>query len=188
MKKFAAILLILLLLFNWIGYKLWIAYLQNKADQQLEARIDVNDYDESQLLEIRVALNMPYQNASTEFERQYGEIQIDGKYYRYVKRKIEDGYLILKCIPNTQKQELRNSSNDLFKINYGIDQDQNGKASSPFAKVIKGLMSDYENISFGYYGGIFFSNNNSNRSSDQILISQNFTSSPEQPPENSRLI
>ncbi len=147
MKKIAAILLLALLLFNWVGYKLLINYLQKKADRQLEARIDFNDYDESQLMEIRVSLNMPYQNTWTDYERHYGEIQIDGKYYTYVKRKIEDGYLILKCISNAQKQQLKKTSNDIFKINNGIDQEKNGKNSSPFAKVIKGLLVDYYTFS-----------------------------------------
>ena len=40
-----------------------------QSDQQLELRLDNNDYDESQLIEVRVALNMPYQNEQADFER-----------------------------------------------------------------------------------------------------------------------
>ncbi len=151
MRKIAAILLICLLLFNWYGYRFVTNYLQKKADRQLESRIDINDYDESQLIEIKVALNMPYQNDWSGFERHYGEIELNGKIYTYVKRKVEDGYLILKCIPNIAKQNLRNADNILFNINNGLDQEHSGnKSNSPLNSVIKSFLSDYDNFSSDY--------------------------------------
>ena len=79
--------------------------LQQKADTRLEAQLDNSDYDESQLVEIRVPMNMPYQERYTEFERHYGEIELDGKSYTYVKSKIEGDVLVLKCIANQSKEE-----------------------------------------------------------------------------------
>jgi hypothetical protein len=144
LKKIAAILLICLLLFNWYGYRFVTNYLQKKADSQLEARLDVNDYAESELIEIRVALNMPYQNNSSSFERHYGEINLDGKIYSYVKRKVEDGYLILKCIPNDLKQQIEKADNILFTINNGLDQEHNGKSNSPLNNVSKSFLTDFD--------------------------------------------
>jgi len=144
LRKVAAISLICLLVFNWYGYRFVTKYLQKKADKQLEARIDVNDYNESQLIEIRVPLNMPYQNNSSDFERHYGEIDVNGKVYTYVKRKIEDGVLILKCIPNTEKQNIKNADNILFTANNGLDQEHNGKNNSPLSSVVKTLLGEYD--------------------------------------------
>ena len=144
LRKVAAISLICLLVFNWYGYRFVTNYLQRKADKQLEARLDVNDYSEAQLMEIRVPLNMPYQNNSSEFERHYGEIEVNGKIYTYVKRKIEDGVLILKCIPNTQKQDLKNADNILFTANNGLDQEHNGKNNSPLTNIVKTLLGEYD--------------------------------------------
>ena len=81
MKKLAAILLIVILFFNWYGYRIVTNILAKDADKQLEVQLDNNDYDESQLIEVRVALNMPYQNDQSDFERHYGEMEVDGKYY-----------------------------------------------------------------------------------------------------------
>jgi hypothetical protein len=145
LRKVAAILLIALLVFNWYGYRFVTNYLQKKADKQLQARIDVNDYNESQLIEIRVPLNMPYQNNSSEFERHYGEIEISGKIYTYVKRKIEDGTLILKCLPNTEKQNIKTADNILFTVNNGLDQEHNGKNNSPLSNIFKTLLGEYVN-------------------------------------------
>jgi len=149
-RKIAAISLICLLVFNWYGYRFVTSYFQKKADSQLEAKIDVNDYDESQLIEIRVALDMPYQASSTEFERHYGEVELNGKVYAYVKRKIENGYLVLKCIPNTVKENIKNADNILFTANNGLDQEHNGKSSSPLGNIFKSIFSDYDNYSESY--------------------------------------
>jgi hypothetical protein len=149
-RKIAAILLICLLAFNWYGYRFVTSYLQKKADTQLEAKIDVNDYDESQLVEISVALDMPYQVSSSEFERHYGEIELNGKIYAYVKRKIENGFLVLKCIPNTVKQDIKNADNILFTVNNGLDQEHNGKNSSPLGSIFKSIFSDYDHYSQNY--------------------------------------
>ena len=150
LRKIAAILLICLLVFNWYGYRFVTSYFQKKADTQLQAKIDVNDYDESQLIEIRIALDMPYQNSSSGFERHYGEIELNGKIYAYVKRKVEDGYLVLKCIPNTVKQNIKNADNILFTANNGLDQEHNGKGNSPLNNLFKSIFSDYDDYSTNY--------------------------------------
>ena len=143
LKKITAILLILLLFFNWFGYRVVLSVMQNHADQKLESRIDNNDYDESQLIEIRVALNMPYQERFTDFERHYGEVTIDGIAYTYVKRKIEGDILILKCIPNHSKQQLIKTADDFAKSNSGQDQDNPGKKqTNSFAKAFSGDYDD----------------------------------------------
>ncbi len=143
MRKIAAILLTLLLFFNWYGYRIVISILQDNADRQLESRIDNGDYDKSQLIEIRIALNMPYQERFTGFERQYGEMEIDGKSYTCVERKIEGDVVILKCIANESKQELKSIKNEWAKTNADIETTHPGKQEqSSFAK---NFWSEYEN-------------------------------------------
>ncbi len=144
MRKIAAILLILVLLFNLCGYRLAIALLQNDADRNLETRLDNSDYDESQLVEIRVALNMPYQERFTEFERHYGEIEIDGKSYTYVKRKIEGDVAIFKCIANESKQQLKTITNDLALANSAIDINHSNQPQKQHSSFAKSFWSEYD--------------------------------------------
>jgi len=182
-RKIAAILLICLLLFNWYGYRFVTNYLQKKADRQLENRIDIKDYNESQLIEIKVALNMPYQNNSSGFERHYGEIEINGKIYSYVKRKIEDGYLILKCIPNTAKQDIKNADNILFTANNGLDQEHNGKSNSPLNHVFKSIFGDYDNYSLSYNFKILVDLHKKSLHSKPSFLNSITLPVSEQPPE-----
>jgi len=136
LRKIAAILLIFLLAFNWYGYRIVISVMQNDADRKLEASLDNSEYDESQLIEIRTSMNLPYQQRYTDFERAYGEIEIDGKNYTYVKRKVDGDVVILKCIANKSKQQLKKIDNDFTKANNGLNTDQPGKhdQQSSFAK------------------------------------------------------
>ena len=113
------------------------------ADKHLEAQLDNNEYDESQLIELRIPLNVPYQNDNASFERFYGEIEVDGKYYTYVKRKVEDGYLVLKCISNNSKEQIKAVGNDFFKITNGLTPDQPGKKQNT-ANFAKSFWSEYD--------------------------------------------
>ncbi len=129
MRKLAAILLLLIFFFNLCGYKILISFLQTKADQQLEALIDNEEYADDELIEMRVSLNMPYQQRYTEFERHYGHITIEGKEYTYVKRKIEGDILVLKCIANTSRTQLNQITSDIARSNNNNTQEQ-GPAKS----------------------------------------------------------
>ncbi|MEO5684225.1 MAG: hypothetical protein ABIQ88_16410 [Chitinophagaceae bacterium] len=147
MKKIASILLLGLLLFNWCGYRWVINLVQQNADTRLEAKLDRNEYDESQLIEIKVPVNLPYQTNWAAFERYDGEIEVNGVHYKYVKRKMEDGQLVLKCIPNQTKQRLESAKDDLFKITNDLQQDNAAKKSgAPATTLVKNVLGDYDNL------------------------------------------
>lgn len=136
--------MLLLLLFNWCGYHWVINVMQRKADLQLEAKLDKNEYIESQLIVISVPINLPYQTDWVSFERCDGEIEVNGLHYKYVKRKIENGNLILKCIPNDAKERLEAAKNDIFKINNDLEQDIGvGKSHVPNSGTKKYSALDY---------------------------------------------
>lgn len=133
-----------MLLFNWVGYRWVINYVQDKQDSKLEAKFDNNIYDESQLIEIKFPLNLPYQNNWSAFERYDGEIKVNGVLYKYVKRKVENNSLILLCYPNNDKMHLQNAKDEFFKLANDFQQHNQGKKSSPeSAKAFKSLLSEY---------------------------------------------
>lgn len=150
MKKLAAIFLILLLAFNWYGYRLVVSILSYHADRQLEARIDKKEYKDEQLLELRIPLNNPYQRETTRFERHYGEMEIGGRHYTYVKRKVENGYLVLKCIPNNDKEKLKIASQEYFKLTNGLDGNQGEKQHNSSTQLAKIFWSEYDDRDLSY--------------------------------------
>ncbi|MFT3846308.1 MAG: hypothetical protein QM725_14730 [Lacibacter sp.] len=89
---------------------------EQKQRIAIEQRLDKNEYDEAALFEIKVSLSIPYLNDWVDFERVDGELEHQGIHYKYVKRKIENGFLIVKCIPNESKARLVNAKDAFFKL------------------------------------------------------------------------
>ncbi|MGZ8559206.1 MAG: hypothetical protein ACXWWC_12770 [Chitinophagaceae bacterium] len=184
MKKLSAILLIFILSFNWYGYRIVMNILAKESDQQLELRLDNNDYHESQLIEVRVPLNMPYQNDQAEFERHYGEMEVDGKYYTYVKRKIENGWLVLMCIPNSSKEKIKAAGNDYFKTANGLDSKQQDNKQNNSNKFAKNFWTEYDGSEADFTIDIFTYLINKNFLDNTSSLKDICLSSPGQPPEH----
>jgi hypothetical protein len=133
LRKTAAIFLLLILLFNVVGYRAWFDYAEKKADRQLEARLDKNEYQEDDLITIKIPLNIPYQLDRYQFERVDGEFSFNGKIYKYVKRKVVDGIIILRCIPDANKMSLKKANTEF-------------PPAAPLQKST--LVSEYEEVFF----------------------------------------
>lgn len=78
---------------------------------------------------MRVTLNLPYQTNWTDFERVDGEIEINGIHYKYVKRKVQNGQLVLLCLPNEAKMRLQTARDDFFKLVNDLQHSTQGKKS-----------------------------------------------------------
>ena len=184
MKKIAAILLMIVMLFNLVGYRWVMNMVQQNADARLEARLDKNEYDEANLIEIKVPLELPYQTDWKNFERCDGAIEFNNVHYKYVKRKIEGGFMILKCIPNESRQEITNARDHFFQLVNDLEQTKPVKKSnSSLPAGIRIALSDYDEqlqLGFSFPGNI-------SKINQQLystgIISDNLHNTPEQPPE-----
>ena len=126
-----------ILFFNWYGYQLLTDYWQQQADKGLEARLDRNEYDDTQLYSIRIPLtNLSYYNNYSSFQRVDGQIDIDGIRYKYVKRRIYKDSLELYCIPNETAIQLQHAKNDFFRQVNDLQQHNHGKRSRSQTKPI----------------------------------------------------
>ena len=142
MKRFAAILLMGILFFNWYGYQLLSNYWQDRAESRLEASLDKNNYDESALISFKIPLtSLAYYNSSPGFERVSGRIEISGVRYQYVKRRIFKDSLEVLCIPNMDGMRLRSAQNDFFRQVNDLQQHNQGKKNN--ANPVKSNSKDY---------------------------------------------
>lgn len=184
MKKLSVILLIALFLFNLFGYRIWLSYEQLQSDIKLEASLDKQQYNDADLITITVPLSLPYISNQQNFERINGEITVNGRILKYVKRKVSDGNLILLCLPDNDKMRIESAKDDFFK--YANDLVQNSHSKKPVnskSGVYKNFFSEY-----------FLNTSNSTVVSYRVQKSYNKTRSlnflpsshgklPEQPPE-----
>lgn len=182
LRKFAAILLLIILLFNWVGYRLFSDILQHRADLKLEARLDKNDYDENELIQIKIPLNLPYQLNWQSFERFDGEIDVDGIHYKYVKRKIYNDSLVLLCLPNKAKQEIEKAKDDYFKVVNDIDpasQKNSDQKNLSFKNILTEffvvqpiwLQRNFDILEVKYF------------TAQSLILATNLHDTPDQPPE-----
>ena len=117
MKRIAAILLLSLLLFNWVGYELYTAILQDHADKTMVDNLDQNNYTDADLISIKVpATHLSSYVNTKEFQRVDGKIEIEGVQYNYVKRRFTEDSLELLCIPNKTATQLQTAKNEFFKL------------------------------------------------------------------------
>jgi hypothetical protein len=174
-------------MFNWFGYQLLTGYLQSKADARMVAQLDRNDYDESQLIEIRVPINLPYHNDWQEFERYDGEIEIDGIHYKYVKRKVENGELVLLCIADQSRQMLQTARDDFFRLVNDLQHNStNKKADSGNSVAFKNITSEYRQESNDWSVLVFNLDKLSFVLENTALTADPFTTTDKQPPDRYR--
>jgi len=149
LKQVTAIFFLILFAFNWFGYRLYYDYLQHKTNENLEALIENNSYDESQLMELKIPIHLPYQTNWTSYQRYDGEIKLNGTIYKYVKRKLSNDTLYLMCLPNSNKMRLETAKNDFFKISNDLAQNDHSKKTDNSKSVFKNLQNVYNESSFG---------------------------------------
>jgi hypothetical protein len=111
-----------------VGYRAWFYYAERQADATLEATLDNNQYNESDLVTLSIPLNNPYLLEESGFHRVYGEVNVGGKNYKFVERRVTDGKLVLRCIPDTRKMVLKKAKAELG--NTTNDVTSSGKGSS----------------------------------------------------------
>jgi hypothetical protein len=183
LKRIASILLLSLLLFNWFGYRILCDYYEQQADIVLEQKLDNSEYDESQLIEIKVPLKLPYQNSHREFERFDGEIEVNGIHYKYVKRAVYNDSLVLLCLPHEDKMKLESARDEFFKLVNDLQPSQSKKSGNDNSSSVKNPLTEYYSeynnwlipkLTALHYS--FYLNNSS-------FYSAGFAISPEQPPD-----
>ena len=144
MRKTAAILLINLYLFNLGGYRFLFLYMHQQINKQLEIKLDKHEYNDADLVTFSIPLDIPYQNDWADFERVDGEIMINGVFYHSVKHKVKNNQLIIKCIPNPEKNKLLNQQEAFVKSINGISQNKSeGKTITNYQKVSSVNGNDY---------------------------------------------
>ena len=182
LKKLASILLIILFLFNLVGYRIVYCYEQQQADNQLEASLNKDLYNEADLLTIKVPLSLPYLVNNSSFERVDGEIKVNGKIYKYVKRRILEGQLVLLCLPDYNKMLLQSEARESYKtIADGIPNSKKPGDSKSIS--FKNIFTDFNTSEINYTLNIFSNKicfESLNRPSRIITFPR---TTPEQPPE-----
>lgn len=185
MKRIASILLLGILVFNWGGYRLLSDYFEGRADEKLQTALDRNQYNENELLRIKVAASLPYGSNSEQYERVDGNIEINGVTYTYVKRRFYQDSLELLCIPNTAKAGIKNARDEFARLaNDFITSNTSRKAPSHHSHSAKFSVQDFTNdqdfFSWQFRDADLKGNWNRTISADMKSV---YLSRPDRPPQ-----
>jgi hypothetical protein len=149
-RKVVSILLLSVLLINAIGYRFILSYMENKANNQMIARLDNNEYNEAELIEISAPLNLPYFTNWQHFERCDGQVTINGTVYNYVARKYVNNVMIYKCIPNKAQQNIISAKKQIDHITFNdVENNKSKKTNSPLSSFLKHI-TDYDDNCGGF--------------------------------------
>lgn len=130
------------MLFNGVGYRVLTHYLQQRADSRTQAMIDAGDFHPSNLIELSVPLDLPYTTTWTDWEHFEGDIEIDGIHYRYVERKLEEGRMYVRCLPNTEKTEVLTARDEFSKLVNSFNKQTESKKPAPV--FVSNYLGDYD--------------------------------------------
>ncbi len=136
-------MLILIFLFNLGGYRLWFYYVQQQSDTQFEASVDSEQYNRADLITLKIPISLPYQTNWKEFESADGEINYNGKIYKYVKRKVYNGELVLLCLPDKNKMRIEKTRQDFFENSNNLTKETSKKSDNSKAGSFKNTLSEY---------------------------------------------
>jgi hypothetical protein len=131
------------LLFNWLGYQLLTSLLEERANRRLETALDNNEYNESDLISIKIPVSyLPYYNNSSTFERIDGQVEIQGLEYKYVKRRIYQDSLELLCVPNPSVMKLKEVKNEFFRFINDLQHSGNDRSGRSHHGLTKNFSVD----------------------------------------------
>lgn len=116
-RKIATILLLSFLFFNWVGYWLFISWIQSHEETLLESRLEDGRYDRSQLILVKISADhLPYGNASTAFDREGGKVDIGNLHYRYIGKRLYNDSVEFLCLPDREANRFQNVKNNFFSL------------------------------------------------------------------------
>lgn len=99
-------------LFNLAGYSLVFQLMIKHSNKQASAAINTGNYSNAELVHIKIPVLLPYSTNWSDYERYDGEVEYEGIYYKYVKRKIYNDTLHLLCLPDYKRTRLQSAENN----------------------------------------------------------------------------
>jgi hypothetical protein len=135
-KKLLSLLLVVLLLFNVLGYYGLFLGLQYQNSQQMIAKFDAEEYSNSETITIKVPITIPYASDSRDYERVNGQFEHEGEFYRLVKQRLLHDTLFIVCVKDMQSKNIHQALTSYVKTftDKPVDNHSNTKAFSLLSK------------------------------------------------------
>jgi hypothetical protein len=140
-RKIATILLLSFLFFNWVGYWLFISWIESHEETLLESRLEDGRYDRSQLILVRISADhLPYSNSSTAFDHEGGKVDIGNLHYRYVGKRLFNDSVEFLCLPDREANRFQNARNNFFSLVNDLQNTGHSKVPGSSGKIASNVL------------------------------------------------
>ena len=102
--------MLLVILFNLGGYGLFFKFMIDRSDSKIVDRINRNHYHNSELVEVKIPVDLPTLQDWTEYELISGQVQFKNNKYNYAQIKMTRDTLYLLVVPNHDRTKLVNAN------------------------------------------------------------------------------
>jgi len=119
---------------NTMGYYAIFLGLQYKNSVAMTARLDADQYDESQTVSIEIPITVPYMTDDADFRRVDGIFEYQGEFYRLIKQKYAKETLTVICIKDTEKKRINQAISDYVMNFTDVADDQDSALTISFIK------------------------------------------------------
>jgi hypothetical protein len=102
--------MLITVLFNLGGYSLLFEYMIYRSDSNIIYQINHNNYHNSDLVEVKIPVNLPTMQDWTDFQKISGQVQFKNNKYNYAEIKMTRDTLYLLVIPNHDRTKLVNAN------------------------------------------------------------------------------
>jgi hypothetical protein len=156
LKKLLSIVLIAIIAFPIFGVHLYFAIANKKVDATMQKNVFAQNFDENELITVKVPAKMvPYHTNAASFEIANGEVEVNGQFITFVKRRIYNDSIEYKCISNTAKTNLQNTKNKVLQL---FNDFENSKNTSPKKAAIKPFSFEAIDFNENNFSSITFTN------------------------------
>lgn len=137
MRKVFALFLIVLVLFNSVGYYGLLSFLRYRSSAQLLERLENQAEPEAEALTVRIPLSIPYMPDRTDFDVVRGDLEHNGDYYGAARQKYERDTLTVTYYKDNRLSAIHESFRDFVK---GVTDTPE---SQPKGKAIPTIIKDF---------------------------------------------
>lgn len=151
MKKILSTLLLLVFLFNAVGYYGLYLGLRYRLNIETTKKLDAGEYSRSETVIVKMPYTLPYQVNFDGYERAEGEFECEGEFYKIVKHRLVHDTMFVVLIKDKREASLHKSLVDFVQANSDIPVSKSTlKLIQHFAKDFISNASYLQNASIGW--------------------------------------
>jgi len=135
------------ILFNSGGYDLFFQYMMYRSDVKVFDKINNNHYKHSDLVEVKIPVDMPTQQDWDSYQAISGQVEVKGSRYDYAEIKITRDTLYLRVVPNPDLTKLVKANVLYGKLVNDLPTSNTKHSNNPLTKK---SLSESEYLTFTY--------------------------------------